>query len=191
MVGAVPHLFSGLKNWCPRCQKLKTPDAFTVGQGYCDPCRVAYGAAWREKNRQKTRDYGNNRYWKGRHKHTEEERARCPRCQKPKTPGAFYAGSRRCKPCDREHKAQWKRDNPDKVRAHRRVSSRTYKADKMNRLPSWADRKAIRAIYEACPPGHHVDHIIPLRGETVSGLHVAGNLQYLPAEENLAKSNRF
>lgn len=57
--------------------------------------------------------------------------------------------------------------------------------------PQWADLGAIKEIYAKCPIGYHVDHIIPLRGTNVCGLHVESNLQYLLAKDNIRKSNKF
>ena len=72
-----------------------------------------------------------------------------------------------------------------------RAEVRTRQANKINACPAWADKAAIRAIYEACPVGYHVDHIIPLQGDTVCGLHVDYNLQYLTPRENMAKGNKL
>ena len=68
----------------------------------------------------------------------------------------------------------------------------------VRRTPAWADVAAIHSIYRECErltreTGvlHHVDHIVPLQGRRVSGLHVEANLQILTAAENTAKGNRW
>lgn len=66
-----------------------------------------------------------------------------------------------------------------------------YRASKLNRTPSWAELKLIKDFYDNCPTGYQVDHVIPLNGKSVSGLHVLGNLQYLLKTDNLSKSNKF
>jgi hypothetical protein len=66
-----------------------------------------------------------------------------------------------------------------------------YRADRQDRTPSWVDLRVIKEFYLSCPEGYHVDHIVPLRGKNVSGLHVLENLQYLLAEDNMSKGNKF
>jgi hypothetical protein len=81
-----------------------------------------------------------------------------------------------CRECDRL---------PSRIRAsmrHSRLKQRT---------PPWSEEIDIALLYANCPIGYHVDPIVPLNGENVSGLHVLANLQYLTAEENLKKSNKF
>jgi hypothetical protein len=59
-------------------------------------------------------------------------------------------------------------------------------------LPAWSDLKAIERLYaDAARQGLEVDHVIPLKGKQVCGLHVAGNLRLLTKLENQRKGNRW
>lgn len=101
-------------------------------------------------------------------------------------------------------KAEWHRrslkyrvSNPDKVIAN----TRRYQIAKHNRVPRWLTSEEhflIREIYALARIrtsltgiAWHVDHIIPLRGELVSGLHVPENLQVIPGIINTKKSNSY
>ncbi len=58
--------------------------------------------------------------------------------------------------------------------------------------PPWADLEKIRAIYDAAASaGLEVDHIVPLRGRLVCGLHCEANLRAIEPEENRRKTNSF
>ena len=65
------------------------------------------------------------------------------------------------------------------------------RAAKLQRTPAWADLEAIRQFYAGCPKGYEVDHIVPLQGVNVSGLHVLNNLQYLTKSENSSTGNGY
>ncbi|WP_347220237.1 HNH endonuclease signature motif containing protein [Chryseobacterium sp.] len=64
-------------------------------------------------------------------------------------------------------------------------------ADKLQRTPKWFEEDKVRAFYCNKPEGLQVDHIIPLKGKLVSGLHCLANLQYLTPFANKSKGNSF
>lgn len=76
--------------------------------------------------------------------------------------------------------------------------SRHYRKKLKRATPPWADLEKIRRFYKnakaftrATGVLHTVDHVIPLKGEFVCGLHVHNNLQILTHEENMRKGNSF
>lgn len=107
---------------------------------------------------------------------------------------------------------KWRKENPEQNKLNARLwqyknkhkfAAKTQKrrAAKLNATPPWLneDHKfMLEEIYElrdlrtqATGVVHHVDHIVPLRGAEVCGLHVPWNLQVIPASANIRKGNSY
>jgi hypothetical protein len=100
---------------------------------------------------------------------------------------------------------EWCRANPVAVKAfkhssagHRAARTAARTARKLQATPRWADLAAIDAVYQKAHRltretgiEHEVDHIVPLRGLTVCGLHVQNNLRAIPKQVNAEKGNRL
>jgi len=126
----------------------------------------------------------------------------------------------KCKPCHKRAVDKWRKENPKKYQSYCKVwasrnsekvkesQDRYWKKHPGKLKEKWARHQIVRRygatlklnksqkwamqlIYGLCPQGFEVDHIIPLRGKNVSGLHVPYNLQYLTKEENRKKGNRL
>ena len=114
----------------------------------------------------------------------------------------LYRLSNWCKICTRNKNFLYRQENPEKSKEQSLANYYSHKEDYLARnvlrkahiklaTPIWADIGAIKEFYRNRPENCHVDHIIPLRGADVCGLHIVSNLQYLPAKENIRKSNKF
>lgn len=166
---------------CSKCELIKAITEFHTrrasldGLAYkCRPCVKQACREWRQENP------GAFKKWRSRN--AEHERLR----------GRRYREANK----DRvtSNYARWAKENKHKVNAL--VAKRI--ARKLQATPSWADHAAIRAIYEKAARltaetgvKHEVDHIYPLRGKLVCGLHCEANLQVLTESQNLSKGNKM
>ena len=97
----------------------------------------------------------------------------------------------------KDNSAAWTKANPGKKNA----TTRKRQAAKLYRTPPWLTKKHYKEMQQfytdarelswLSEGGLVVDHIVPLQGKNVSGLHVPWNLQILPSSLNSSKGNKF
>lgn len=94
----------------------------------------------------------------------------------------------------KQHNRNWWANN----KAHGLALVRRRQTRLLSASPVWADHEKIKGIYrvaarisEVTGIPHHVDHVIPLRGKLVSGLHVPENLMVVSYDYNCSKNNRY
>jgi len=99
-----------------------------------------------------------------------------------------------------EKRAQYQRTQNAKRPGTRNLWTMNYRSAKATRMPLWLNAGELfemECVYTYCSAlrkvelDYHVDHVVPLRGESVSGLHVPWNLQVLLGSENMSKGNTF
>ena len=157
---------------------------------------AAISKKYAEKNREK-----NNAYAKQYRKENSEkvrEQNKAWAIQNPEKIKAYV----------RKATKAWYERNPEYIKEYYKVNKERYVAARARRraaqesaTPKWLtaiDKAMIQEMYDVSEAKfmqtgvkHHVDHIVPINGKNVSGMHVPWNLQVITAHENLSKGWRF
>lgn len=154
---------------CTKCKSEKPLSEFykrsdrDTYHSWCKQCKHQSSKSWNERNKEKHSELNRKWYEENKEHHLSNSK-------------------------------QWYESNK-----HRKLETTTAREKRcVLATPTWADRELIKELYalakkltEQTGIPHEVDHVVPLQGKNVSGLHVENNLQVISAEENRRKSNKF
>lgn len=129
----------------------------------------------------------------------------CAKCQnkyrKYDSQRAEYEKQRGQDPVFKARKAEYMREYKKANRAKYNSWNMKYHASKKCRTPNWLnfidferiqnEYKLADLLCKVTSSQWEVDHIIPLQGKNVSGLHVPSNLRVIKASDNRIKHNKF
>jgi hypothetical protein len=154
---------------CSKCQETKLLDEFykrsdrDYYHSWCKQCKHESGKSWHKRNKDRHSEINRKWYENNKEQHLANSKA-------------WYEANK-----------------------HRKLETTTAREKRcVLATPIWADRELIKELYalakkltEQTGIPHEVDHVIPLQGRNVSGLHVETNLQVITATENRRKSNKY
>ena len=133
----------------------------------------------------------------GKHPQCKSCRAEYSLINKDKIAQSWKTFSQENKEFLKAYDSKRAKDNPQKYAA--KAAKR--RAVKLLATPKWLNKthfNQIQIFYDSAAAltkefgiPMEVDHIVPLQGENVSGLHVPWNLQVIPEYDNLSKGNKF
>lgn len=176
-----------MKKVCTKCLIERPLVSFNRGKAYKDGHKTLCKSCEKQYNkerylRNKTRMLENSRDWAEKNKERKKE--------------INLRSSRKNSAKRYEYLKFWRDLNKDRVRCH----NSKYRAAKQKATPLWLTERQFKEISDVYTLArecevltgdkYHVDHIIPLNGENICGLHVPWNLQVLPYDMNIRKSNK-
>ena len=168
---------------CSTCRELKSKEAFSPNKQTKDrlqsQCRECKNLREREKRRT------DETYRAKRRDYVQSERVRKRRTE-------LY----RSNPNRRETQRAWKRRKRSIDKAWVRSTKVWEALRRVNRVPRWVSHARdilpiYRLWYEKYGKGFVVDHIIPVNGALVCGLHTPNNLRITSERANTLKGNDF
>lgn len=200
---------------CTKCREEKPIETFKkdsrTSSGYastCKSCASSYTKKYSVENKENIKTYRKEYYLENKEeviskvkdwysKNTDKKKE-YDRIRVKENKVEIYAKNKKYRELNKEKERarQIKYYEENKVDFFVRAAKR--RATKNRATPSWANIEKIKQIYVDCQlisemtgVKHHVDHVVPLKGKMVSGLHVEYNLEILPANLNMAKHNKF
>ena len=185
---------------CTRCSQSKPVSEFTPQKGgrlgvtsRCRVCIALECKEYREKNR------NNEEYRKRLREHKAKYYKKVSHTKEFKEKERVRSSNYYKKNSEKIKKSQikWAKLNPYKKRA----ANKKYEQGKNKRTPPWLTDQHYHDISmyywlaqdlkKVTGDTYHVDHIVPLNGKDVCGLHVPWNLQVLPENINLSKGASY
>jgi hypothetical protein len=189
--------------YCPQCEVEKTLSEFPKNRrnkdGYHSSCKLCHSKQSRLRYQIKRQEI--LEYHKKYYEANKERKKQYDVDYYKKNKSKKHQDNKRWNDRNRKHLnqwiAEWKKNNPEKVRQY----SAKRRSKTLLAMPNWLSEEQLceisyvyitaRDLELLTGEPHHVDHIVPLQGEDVCGLHVPWNLRAIPAKENLKKSNKI